>query len=197
MTSSNLAVFSESRLRLISQRLGHNQVRELVEKIWELLEERAHKCKSRTIPSISREEKSTSPCILPKEESAAYIKAYFEYCHPLYPFLDRQLFESKASSPTLLSMLEEQPAFSALYHAVLALGCQHIGDNSFESGKGRSWQIFQVSLAILPHILLPPDTEATLQVRPLPPFFFSFFFCCMGHYVCITLLYRLLICNRL
>jgi hypothetical protein len=94
------------------------------------------------------------------------VKAYFEYVHPLYPFLDRQAFEAKASQSNLIHFLEGEPAFSALYHAVLALGCQHVGDGSFDPGKGRSWQIFQVSLAILPHILLPPDTEATLQVCP-------------------------------
>lgn len=165
MTSSNLAVFSESRLRLISQRLGHNQVRELVDQIWALLEERARKCNPRVIAAAVRSGGSVAPCILPPDEAAAYVKAYFEYVHPLYPFLDRQKFESKALVPNLVELLgEEEPAFSALYHAVLALGCQHVGDGSFDPGKGRAWQIFQVSWAILPHILLPPDTETTLQV---------------------------------
>ncbi|KAK9770372.1 hypothetical protein AB5N19_13960 [Seiridium cardinale] len=163
LTSSVIAVFSESRFRLISQRLKHNQVQELVEKIWELLECRAGKSVRKTIPSTARQGGFPSPCILPEEEAAAYIKAYFEFVHPLYPFLERQAFERKAFLPNLVGLLEEEPAFSALYHAVLALGCQHVVEGSFDPGKGRAWQMFQVSLTILPHILLPPDSQATLQ----------------------------------
>lgn len=118
---------------------------------------------------------STSPCSIPKEEAAAYVKAYFEYVHPLYPFLSRQAFESKTLLPNLNEFLEEQPAFSALYHTVLALGCQYVGDGSFDPGKGRAWQLFQVPLAILPHILLPPDTEATLQVCHCASWFALFY----------------------
>jgi hypothetical protein len=123
----------------------------------------------RTISLTTRQNAPPSPCVLPEEEAAAYVKAYFDCVHPLYPFLDQQAFESKAALPNLVTLLEEQPAFSALYHAVLALGCQHVGDVSFDPGKGRAWQIFQVSLGILPHILLPPDFETDLQVGPFQP----------------------------
>ncbi|ETS73188.1 hypothetical protein PFICI_15133 [Pestalotiopsis fici W106-1] len=106
---------------------------------------------------------STAPCVLPPDEAAGYIKAYFECVHPLYPFLDRREFERKAALPNLIEVLAEQPAFSALYHAVLAIGCQNIADVSFDPGVGRSWQIFRVSLAILPRILTHPDSEPDLQ----------------------------------
>jgi hypothetical protein len=113
VTSSNLAVFTESRLRLISQRLGHNQVRDLVEKIWELIKERG--CKNEKLPHFSTaQDSSAAPCVVPPDEAAGYIKAYFECVHPLYPFLDRREFEKKAALPNLMEILAEQPAFSSV-----------------------------------------------------------------------------------
>lgn len=166
-------MFSEARLRLISQRLGHNQVRDLLRKITDFINVRAKRDKgSAGTPAVNDGPPSTS-CDISREDAAAYVKAYFEFVHPLYPFLDRDDFEARASVGDLAAVLQQQPAFSALYHTVLALGCQYVGDWSFDPGKGRVWQLFQVSVKLLPQLVAPPDTLANLQVRPLPNDCFS------------------------
>lgn len=60
-------------------------------------------------------------------------------------------------------MLTENKAFSALYHAVLALGCLYGGGGSFEPGKGRAWQLFSISLALFPELVQTPDSLLSLQ----------------------------------
>ncbi|KAI1845490.1 hypothetical protein JX266_008348 [Neoarthrinium moseri] len=131
LTSSNLAVFSENRLRLISQRLGHNQVQELIDNITDVIKTRAtlgkENDKVAALPLWSSNA-STAPFPVSKKDASAYIAAYFNYIHPSYPFLDRQEFELKVSMSNLNEFLETQAAFSALYHAVLALGCQYVGE---------------------------------------------------------------------
>jgi hypothetical protein len=164
VTSSSLAVFSETRLRLISQRLGHHQVRELREKISGYLDLRANRGKPSFVYPLRWNDGPTTSVEISKEDAAAYIKAYFAFVHPLYPFLDRSDFEARAFAPALANVLQEQPSFSVLYHTILALGCQYVRDWSFDPGKGRVWQLYQVSQRLIPHVLLPPDSLTNLQV---------------------------------
>ncbi|KAE8131080.1 cytochrome P450 [Aspergillus pseudotamarii] len=88
---------------------------------------------------------------------------YFKRIHPMYPFLDRQSFEETAFSATLTQTLETTPAFSALYHAVLALGCQYHDGGSFDPGKGKAWKFFQMSLGLMADILVPRESLLSLQ----------------------------------
>lgn len=87
-----------------------------------------------------------------------------EHHHSVYPFLDRRDFEEKASLKELSQVLEDSPPFSALYHTVLALGCQYHGGGSFEPGVGTSWQLFQVALGLFPDIIIPKETLLSVQV---------------------------------
>ncbi|OLN89025.1 putative transcriptional regulatory protein C530.05-like protein 10 [Colletotrichum chlorophyti] len=89
------------------------------------------------------------------DESALYIR--------LYPFLDRDEFQEKAFHLELPAMLEKDPQYSALYHAVLAPGCQQYGRGSFDPGKGRAWELFRVSLSHTADVLNFGDSLAGVQ----------------------------------
>lgn len=92
----------------------------------------------------------------------SYVEAYFEHVHPLYPFLDRPKFEASVMD---VQTRDKSSAFRALYHSVLALGCQYVvADCSFTPGKGEAWSYFNVALSLLPDVLLPPGALVNLQV---------------------------------
>jgi hypothetical protein len=91
-------------------------------------------------------------------------KAYFTRVHPLHPFLDRQQFQDQVSSPGLDQLLIDNPAFSALYHAVMALGSQYCQEGSFEPGVGKAWELFQVSLGHMADLIAPRESFESLQV---------------------------------
>lgn len=90
--------------------------------------------------------------------------AYFEQVHPIHPFLDRKEFEEKAFSPQLPRLLSSSPPFSALYHTVLALGCQYQEGGAFDPGKGKAWELFQTALGLFSDILVPRETLVNVQV---------------------------------
>lgn len=91
------------------------------------------------------------------------VLAFFQHVHPFYPFLERQSFEAVAFGPQLYSIIAQNKAWSALYHAVLALGCQVRGGGSFEPDKGDAWQLFSVALAAFPDLMTLPDSLTVLQ----------------------------------
>lgn len=93
--------------------------------------------------------------------------AYFEQVHPIHPFLDRKWFEEKAFSPQLSQFLSSSAPFSALYHTVLALGCQYQEGGTFEPGKGKTWKLFQIALGLFPDILVPRESLVNVQVSRL------------------------------
>ncbi|KAJ5967677.1 fungal-specific transcription factor domain-containing protein [Penicillium viridicatum] len=92
-----------------------------------------------------------------------YTDSYFNQLHPTYPFLDRQAFEDKVFGPNLSEDLCANSAFSALYHTVLALGCQYHEGGAFDPGNGKAWKLFQVSLGLVSDILMPQGTLMSLQ----------------------------------
>ncbi|KAE8331069.1 cytochrome P450 [Aspergillus sergii] len=138
MCSSNLAFFSEKKIQSLTQKLGNSRLKELVDGIEAVIEDRVT---ARGATSV----------------------VYFKRIHPMYPFLDRQSFEETAFSATLAQTLESTPAFSALYHAVLALGCQYHDGGSFDPGKGKAWKFFQMSLGLMVDILVPRESLLSLQ----------------------------------
>lgn len=90
--------------------------------------------------------------------------AYFSHIHPVYPFLVQQSFEDKAFHPHLAQFLEDSLPFSALYHTVLALGCQYRGGGSFEPKRGTAWKLYEVALGSLSEILVLKESLLSVQV---------------------------------
>lgn len=90
--------------------------------------------------------------------------AYFDHIHPIYPFLVRQSFEDKAFHPHLAQFLKDSLPFSALYHTILALGCQYRGGGSFEREKGTAWKLYEVALGSLSEILVSKESLLSVQV---------------------------------
>lgn len=68
-----------------------------------------------------------------------------------------------AYGPNFPGRLATNKAMYALYHAVVALGCQAGSGGRFEPGKGRAWQFLSRALAIFPDLLALPDSLDVLQ----------------------------------
>lgn len=189
VTSSSLAFFSESRIRSLTERIGHGRLRELIETIGSVINARMNRVnsdqKSAPRPNPITFKGPTTPVEVSPEAARAYIAgiyylilpvdvtfvelilthelAYFKHVHPIYPFLDRKEFEQKAFSYDLVQLLSSNAAFSALYHTVLALGFQYTEGGSFEAGQGKAWKLYQVALGLFSDILLPRESLVNLQ----------------------------------
>lgn len=162
VTSSNLAYFSEGHIRLICQRLGHNKLLDLIRSISNVVNDKfARTSEDRT--SLVRDKGSPAPDSGVSEATLrSYVESYFENVHPLYPFLDKESFEASFLN---VETRDTEPAFRALYHSVLALGCQYAaGDSSFTLGKGETWGYFKIALSLLQDVLFPPGALVNLQV---------------------------------
>ncbi|KAK2751490.1 fungal specific transcription factor, partial [Colletotrichum kahawae] len=183
-TRSGLAYFSDQKVDQLVQRIGNSRIRELINGIDAALQS---SILTRTDEVLSRlgSERRCHPIRIPADESGLYIRRklpdnvvvtrrckhhsdkqtqeYFDTLHPIYPFLNRDDFEGKAFSPELDKILEDDLQYSALYHAVLALGCQHFGQGSFDPGKGRAWELFRVCLSHTADILNFGDSLLGLQ----------------------------------
>ncbi|TQN67512.1 putative transcriptional regulatory protein [Colletotrichum shisoi] len=136
--SSSVSFFSNDRVTSLATRLGTEALRG--SSPWE---------------SINFQ-KSVAPEMVEPWKARAFFDAFFEHVHPVYPFLDREDFEARALGPYLDEALSFDPAFSALYHGVLALGSQFVDGGSFVPGPGRAWRLFQVSFGSLSDVLAPP-----------------------------------------
>lgn len=162
MSSSNLAYFSEAHIRLISQRLGHNKLLDLIRNISNVVNEKLSRAKEDTTSSGGAERSSAPAAGVSEAVLRSYVESYFENVHPLYPFLDRQTFDASFQN---IETRDMSPAFRALYHCVLALGCQYIaGIGSFTLGKGEAWSYFKVALNLLQDVIFPPEALVNLQV---------------------------------
>lgn len=160
VTSSNIAYFSESRIRDLCHLLGHDNLRGLIERVAATVNKRRAEAQALT-PALNPPN-HVSPIDL--DVSRKYIEAYFEYIHPLYPFINRDSFEEKALASGVTEYLEADRVFSVLYYAVLALGCQYAGDRSFAPATSSSRQLFDLAKRYLPDILLTKATLKHLQV---------------------------------
>ncbi|KAJ9266328.1 transcriptional regulator family: Fungal Specific TF [Paecilomyces variotii] len=162
VASSSLAFFSESRIRSVSELLGHTKLRDLIETMITVINGRMNRS-GRPSGSIIKFKEPSSAVQIPPESAASYIRAYFEQVHPLYPFLDRQSFEAKVCNPQLPQLLSTSAPFSALYHTVLALGCQYQEGGTFDPGQGKAWKLFQISLGLFPDVLVPRESLINVQ----------------------------------
>jgi len=161
-------------MRLLANRLGHSRVRDLVERIREDSEIRVNRVKAqpgsqpRSFREMVLQQTQGQQLPLPPDlaiepaVAADYIRAYFENVHPLFPFLERAGFEQRVDTERGEGATFANPPFSALYHAVLALGCQYAREDrklGFEHGKGEDWRLFQFALSMLPDLLMPRDAS--------------------------------------
>ena len=80
----------------------------------------------------------------------------------MYPFLD-QTFKEKALHSHLTQFLQDSVPFSALYHTILALGCQYQDGGSFEPGSGTAWKLYEIALRSLSELLV--SRESLLHVQ--------------------------------
>ncbi|CAG9953533.1 unnamed protein product [Clonostachys rosea f. rosea IK726] len=162
--SSGLAFFSEQKVASLEDKVGHTRLRALIEKLDDLVMNRLRQSNSpsSTWPSIQFKKPQKHEW-LSADIAHSYIQAYFKNLHPLYPFLDREEFEIKTAVPNLTEVLAINPQFSALYHAILALGSQFLQGGTFEPGKGKSWELFQVSLGHMGDVLLPRESIENVQ----------------------------------
>ncbi|CAH0021153.1 unnamed protein product [Clonostachys rhizophaga] len=162
--SSGLAFFSEQKVALLEDKVGHTRLRALIEKLDDLVMNRLRQSNSPSSswPSIQFKKPQKHEW-LSADIAHSYIQAYFKNLHPLYPFLDREEFEIKIAVPNLTEVLAINPQFSALYHAILALGSQFLQGGTFEPGKGKSWELFQVSLGHMGDVLLPRESIEHVQ----------------------------------
>ncbi|KAH9214474.1 fungal-specific transcription factor domain-containing protein [Leptodontidium sp. 2 PMI_412] len=160
--SSGLAFFSEQRIASITERLGHNRLRENIESLATVIHTRMNRTVngSNSVISFNR---PSSPVQISDESAKLYIKAYFNHVHPVYPFIDRADFEVQALGTCRDQLLKSSTAFSALYHSILALGCQYQDGGTFDPGKGTAWQLYQVSLGLLTDILVPKESLVNMQ----------------------------------
>src|SRR4051794_34670601 len=81
-------------------------------------------------------------------------KAYFKHLHPVYPFLDQADFERRSTSSDLEISDINQKTWSALYHAVLSLGCMYDNGGSFKPAEGLAWHYFRISFRQLQDVLM-------------------------------------------
>ncbi|CAG8215004.1 unnamed protein product [Penicillium nalgiovense] len=162
VTSSSLAFFSEPRIHSLSQRLGNDRLNELVETIESVIRSRLLGQGPSSISLVTFRKPSDIEQV-PLDKVKLYVDSYFQQLHPVYPFLDRKEFEDKVFGPNRSEVLTSSCAFSALYHTVLALGCQYHEGGTFDPGNGRVWTLFQVSLGLVSDILIPREALLSLQ----------------------------------
>ncbi|KAJ5382386.1 hypothetical protein N7517_000297 [Penicillium concentricum] len=161
-TSSGMSFFSNERMSALVSRIGTDVVAELVEDLENFLVSRVCSTHDSSSSMIEFQPPLTSVDVTPSE-AAAYIDAYFDQVHHIYPFLDVQEFTSHTTNCQRTGTSKCSKACSAIYHAVLALGSQYHQGGSFIPGSGKAWTIFQFCLGIMPDILVPPYSLTKLQ----------------------------------
>ncbi|KAK2611976.1 hypothetical protein QQS21_001941 [Conoideocrella luteorostrata] len=160
--SSSLAFFSDPQVEQLTQQIGSDRLKNLIHKIETMIAERLRGRDSSSWTRIHFT-KPRQPVTIPKETAHRYINAYFKYIHPIYPFLDRDEFTSRALVYSGSVNTLEDATFSALYHAVLALGSQYIDGGTFQPGQGITWSLYQTALGHVADIIVPKESLENLQ----------------------------------
>ncbi|KAL4815685.1 fungal-specific transcription factor domain-containing protein [Aspergillus spinulosporus] len=158
---SSLAIFSEQRLNSLTERLGSSRLRILVNGLDDRL--RMHLKKGSAAFSTQTSTGSDNQVRISLEERKLYIDSYFDHVQPIYPFLNRAEFEASAFRPDITQLNASNLPFSALYHAVLALGCLYKGGGGYDAGIGRSWELFTEAKRHLSDILIGRESLQSLQ----------------------------------
>ncbi|OJJ79833.1 fungal specific transcription factor domain-containing protein [Aspergillus glaucus CBS 516.65] len=139
------------------------EVRDLVHQIDKTIRTRLLARPDKDISLYSLAKVQTELVIDPEAASHIQRTGYFDVLHPIYPFLDRQSFEERATRPDLLHVLGTDYAYCGLYYAVLALGCQYNGFSSFIPNDSHAWKLFQTALTRLDRILMSTESLSNLQ----------------------------------
>ncbi|PVH81775.1 hypothetical protein DL98DRAFT_162132 [Cadophora sp. DSE1049] len=160
-TSSSLAVFSEQRLNSLTDRLGNSRLKVLVNGLDDGL--RTHLKRGSDVLSFQTPARPEKRVNVSPEQRELYVSRYFDHVQPIYPFLDRGDFEASAFRPDVADLIASNPSFSALYHAVLALGCLYQGGGGYAAGVGSSWELFTEARRHLSDILIGTESLQSLQ----------------------------------
>ncbi|KAL3455916.1 hypothetical protein BJX64DRAFT_53649 [Aspergillus heterothallicus] len=160
--SSGLAFFSEQKVQSLTERIGDARIQGVVKSLDDFI---LHRLGIPDVSPLSRIQfrNPRQDLVVTPEEARLSIEAYFVNLHPVYPFLDRGEFEAEAFNTSFLERPDENPVFSALYHAVLALGSQFLSRGTFEPGKGRSWELFDAALRYMADVILPRESIESVQ----------------------------------
>ena len=70
----------------------------------------------------------------------------------------------RAFGPQAGPLLDQDPAWAALYYAVLAIGCQYQGEGTFTPGKGKAWSFFKAAVSLIPKFTFQKATLFHTQV---------------------------------
>ncbi|KAL1629747.1 hypothetical protein SLS56_005270 [Neofusicoccum ribis] len=142
--------------------ISHSKVKGIIDTVESVLQEKAT-----TTEKISGDFAAFSQTDSGIEDSdqsrQSFIKSYFENVHPVYPLLDRKVFERQALGPARDQLLAKSAPWFALYYVVLALGSQYQDGGSFDAGRGKAWRLFRKALCRLPEILIPKGTLINAQ----------------------------------
>lgn len=180
-----MTFFSSARLTSLSRRLGHSKVKGIIDTVESVLQEKATTTEkisgdfaafSQTDSNIEDSDQSRQSFIKCTHQNFSHIAgcsdtsiAYFENVHPVYPLLDRKVFERQALGPARDQLLAKSAPWFALYYVVLALGSQYQDGGSFDAGRGKAWRLFHKALCRLPEILIPKGTLINAQVCSRAP----------------------------
>ncbi|KAH8589015.1 fungal-specific transcription factor domain-containing protein, partial [Bisporella sp. PMI_857] len=163
--SSGIAFFSESRVKSISNILGHTRFKDVLEKLATTI----NLCIGRNSDASGLRNKvnrsSTAPEI-PEEIAKSYSTAYFVNIHPIYPFIDQKSFETRAFDSEIPRKQSSQP-FLATYFTVLALGSQYKNGDRFDSNDGIARTLYQTALEFLPEILVLNNSLESIQASAI------------------------------
>lgn len=148
VSSSSLALFSDTDIRSVSEKLSNARFADLIESFSDSMNKRLHRKANKLYPQVSFQPPAY-PLKLSPEQRAEHIRCYFDHLHPLFPFLMKEEFDQQLLDHESDEALEQDSPFFALYHAILAIASQLRGHGSFEPGEGLAWQFFQASLSRL------------------------------------------------
>ncbi|KAE8376598.1 hypothetical protein BDV26DRAFT_265197 [Aspergillus bertholletiae] len=160
----NMSFFPAKRVKAINDRLGHNRLDQLLEKIHAIVSIKIKTAGAVPQSYIQRRQSLSQSHEFPdRAGTQAHIAAYFEAVHPLYPYLSPDTFRQKAAAGDLPHLLTTDPSWAALFYAVVAIGCQNNDGGSFEIGVGEAWSYFERSLSYFPDLLLGRGSLTAVQ----------------------------------
>ncbi|PLB49949.1 hypothetical protein P170DRAFT_445370 [Aspergillus steynii IBT 23096] len=143
-------------------KLGNNGLERVLERVSRFIDDRYERFQSDPIVATMWAKPDELP-VVSTETARVYVNTYFSQVHPVYPFLDRAVFEQRISLPEMAEDLAADKHWTALYYTVLALGCQYHGGGAFEPRKGEAWKFYQMALSLFPDIIISKKSLVSVQ----------------------------------
>ncbi|RAO65909.1 uncharacterized protein BHQ10_001921 [Talaromyces amestolkiae] len=165
VASSTQAFFSERKIKVLSDILGHNLLGPLIKGLDDATSAKLKGFSRMADKPLAAGSPLTKANITEEDilHAKVYVESFFQYVHPMYPFLDRDEFEKATSRTDLEDFLSRNVMWQALYYAILGLGSMYHNGGSFLPGEGLSWKFFQAALNLMPELLLIRRTIETAQ----------------------------------